>query len=463
MRFVSLDAALRRVLLFGLPAAVLVLPVLLLETDARACGGCFHPPPGENPSVVTDHRMILSISKQQSTLWDQIKYTGSPSSFAWVLPVSGTVEVGISADSVFGNLDALTATSILEPPKNCPRQPQSSSGGCSSVTDAQSSLAGGADRNSGVEVTKRDVVGPYETVQLKATDAGALEKWLSQNGFVVTPDVQPIVNQYVTEKFDFLALKLLPGKGVQDMRPVRVTTHGANAVLPLRMVSAGTGSMVGITLWVLGEGRYEPQNFPTFRIKDDELVWDWAQNRSNYMELRAQKTQAASARAWDLESSQSPNPQQFRSLFGSSSPSPIDYQADDKAGKSAEQVRSEDLTALFEGKTIETTRVTRLRADLAHAALSEDLVMLASADQGVLPNVRQATKESGQPMCFVYTEGRTSGMAPRDEAAQRMEGDERFGCTTSSRSRGGAWLGAAAAALALAIARARCRRAGKQC
>jgi len=32
-------------------------------------------------------------------------------------------------------------------------------------------------------------------------------------------------------------------------------------------------------------------------------VWDWAQSRSNYMELRAQKSQATSSRGWDLESS----------------------------------------------------------------------------------------------------------------------------------------------------------------
>src|SRR5689334_12692461 len=51
-----------------------------IEREASACGGCFTPP--ENPTVVTDHRMILTIAKEQSTLYDQIKYSGNPAAFA---------------------------------------------------------------------------------------------------------------------------------------------------------------------------------------------------------------------------------------------------------------------------------------------------------------------------------------------------------------------------------------------
>ena len=70
-------------------------------------------------------------------------------------------------------------------------------------------------------------------------------------------DIDPIIAAYVNEGFDFLALKLQPGQGVQAMRPVRVTTQGAGLTLPLRMVAAGTGATVGITLWVVADGRYE--------------------------------------------------------------------------------------------------------------------------------------------------------------------------------------------------------------
>ena len=78
------------------------------------------------------------------------------------------------------------------------------------------------------------------------------------------------------------------------------------------MVAAGTGPVVGISLWVVAEGRYEAQNFPSFFIATSELAWDWRQNKSNYLDLRATKTQAANGRAWELESSTVFQPEQLQ-------------------------------------------------------------------------------------------------------------------------------------------------------
>src|SRR5262249_48579403 len=76
------------------------------EKKASACGGCFHPP--TESTVVTDHRMAFSISPTQTILWDQIRYTGSPSEFAWVLPIHQGARVEISHDEWFAALDAST-------------------------------------------------------------------------------------------------------------------------------------------------------------------------------------------------------------------------------------------------------------------------------------------------------------------------------------------------------------------
>ena len=42
---------------------------------ASACGGCFHPPT-QTVTDITDERMLLSVSTTQSTLYDQIEYSG---------------------------------------------------------------------------------------------------------------------------------------------------------------------------------------------------------------------------------------------------------------------------------------------------------------------------------------------------------------------------------------------------
>lgn len=466
-----------------------------LEHDASACGGCFSPPPSptENPTVVTDHRMILSISQDQSTLYDQIKYSGNPAAFAWVLPIVGTVDVGLSADIVFRTLDGSTATSIVAPPLNCPAPPTCNNrggGGASFSEDAPGAISDAGAAPPPVTITKQEQVGPYSTVQLHSTDAGALEKWLSDNGFSIPADVQPVVDKYVGEHFDFLALKLLPGKNVTDMRPVRVTTKGAGSVLPLRMVAAGTGATVGISLWVVGEGRYEPQNFPSFVIPTADIGWDWAHSKSDYIDLRTAKAAAAAGRAWETESSTTLYRQQIESAIlrtyyggypgsgisptdpdgGTIDPEEASAQVDylpvtDAQGtvtKTAVQARQEDLATLFHAIPDATARVTRMRADLAHAALDADLVVTASKDQSVLSNVRQLTKEIGQPNCPVYSADGCNqvGTAPRDQAAARTDGGgESFSCAAGGGSSGGTlWLGAGLGYLALSIARARRRR-----
>src|ERR1019366_7538173 len=74
------------------------------QRPASACGGCFHPPT-QTVSDITDERMLLTVSATQTTLYDQIEYSGSPTSFAWVLPIHGSVTVGLSADVLFNSID----------------------------------------------------------------------------------------------------------------------------------------------------------------------------------------------------------------------------------------------------------------------------------------------------------------------------------------------------------------------
>jgi hypothetical protein len=389
-----------------LVAGVFLLACLTRTHDARACGGCFSPPVTQNPTVVTDHRMILSVSQQQTTLYDQIKYSGAPDSFAWVLPIAGVADVGLSADIVFGTLDALTHTTIVQPPTGCPPPPN-----CGNSFGAAADAS--AAPNDGVQVLKQEVVGPYETVQLASTNPTALADWLTGHGYDIPTDVQPVIDAYVAEGFDFLAMKLVPGASVQSMRPVRVTTPGASPSLPLRMVAAGTGQSVGITLWIIGEGRYEPQNFPSFRIQDSEIVWDFATQSSNYAQLRQIYEQQNQNRAWEMESSIGLYPPQFTQIvdYGGyvypyyNYDAGTDYQPTttaDGGTESPSQVRDADLATLFAGMNPADVRVTRIRTDMARAGLATDLVVQASSDQALLPNTRYPTKSINKPQCPTY-------------------------------------------------------------
>ncbi len=392
----------RQISTLSISALTAALAIVSHPGEAKACGGCFHNPT-DNPSVVTDHRMVLTIAQDQTTLYDQVQYQGDPKSFAWVLPIHGSVKVGLSADVVFSALDRATQTQVRQPVLNCPARPVCPNDTLDKAPSAGSlSDASTNSPDSGVTVISEQVVGPYETVQLSANDPAALEMWLTKNGFVVPADVQPIVAAYQKEGFDFLAMKLLPGQGIQSMRPVRITTPGASIMLPLRMVSAGTGAKVGITLWVIADGRYEPANFPEFIIKDEELIWDWQTKMSNYRTVRAEKEAASKNQAWELESSmtlgqfQIQNPIRFRL-------DPMqDYQpVTGPNPETAQQVRDEDIATLFHGQS-QAPRVTRLRADLSHASLAQDLSLTASQDQTAISNMRNVARDVNRPPCPTF-------------------------------------------------------------
>jgi hypothetical protein len=417
------------------------------QRQASACGGCFQPPK-QTVSDITDERMLLSVSATQSTLFDQIKYSGSPSSFAWVLPIHGTVTVGLSADVLFNSVDAVTQTTINQPVANCPVPNCPANRGASGDAGAAAGFAEGPT----VTVLAQANVGPYATVQLHSTDSSALVTWLTQNGYNIPAAVQPVLDAYVAEGSDFLAMKLLPNTGVQAMRPVRVTTPGAGLTLPLRMASIGTGAVTGITIWVVADGRYEPQNFPFFHIDDRELVWDWSTNSSNYTTLRVQKESALHNGGWEIESSITLNQQIIKNVIlaggayyrngglgpGFVSNASQDYlpigSADagaDGGYESADQVRDDDIATLFAGLTGPVARVTRIRADIAQAAMTNDFVLQASADQSELTNIRTVT-QSVNLTCPIYSGCNVIGTGTLAQAQASVDAG-----ATSSSSGGG--------------------------
>lgn len=251
---------------------------LALSSDAHACGGCVVPP--ETNTIVNAHRMALSISPKQTVLWDQIQYKGDPESWGWLLPVKAGAIVELSTDAWFETLDAATTTNVSAPFVNC----GGSGVGCGAMSDG-TSLAGDFEGN-GVQVLHRGTVGPFSTVTLSTKTPGVLDDWLTQAGFNIPADSAPVIDAYIKEGFDFIALKLIPGKNIDEMKPVRVVQPGAVPTLPLRMVSVGTGANVAITLYVISEGRWEADNFPNTQIPIDLLSWDFATSSSNYSELR---------------------------------------------------------------------------------------------------------------------------------------------------------------------------------
>lgn len=393
-------------------ALLLAIPVTALAlTDARdaaACGGCFVPP--DENTLVTGHRMLLSVSQTETTLWDQITYSGDPSSFAWILPTKGLVEIGLSSDALFAFVGQATAVTVAPPPLNCPGPPD----GCY-FGDAEGGFGSGAGTggasDGGVTVVAQSTVGPYETVQLKSTDPAALKAWLTSHNYSVPADVQPIIDAYVADNFDFLALKLVPGKGLDAMRPVRVTSPGASPTLPLRMVAAGTGAVTPITLWVLGEGRYETANFQNFTIDPGSVLWNWNTSSSTYTNLKQAAFTSSGGLGWLTEATRPTSSFELTdNLIQVAQVNPQASGYGDAMGVGAVEEATADADKLLGNINPTALWITRLHAQLPRAALGQDLEVGASMTQTPVSNFIQTVVGIGTPPpCPVYECGGSSG------------------------------------------------------
>lgn len=433
--------------------------------DAAACGGCFISQT-EQGTQVTGHRMLLSLSQSGTTLWDQIKYAGNPKDFGWILPINGgsgfnlDTDFDVSSDALFSTLEQLTDVTVTSPFISC-TPPTCNTGGATGGFD--NGGAGGSG-DPGVVVVGEKVAGPFQIVHLKATDPSALTSWLSTNNYVVPADVKPVVDAYVAEGFDFVAMKLANTDTLSAMRPVRVKLPGASPVLPLRMVAAGTGALTSITLWVVGEGRYEPTNFPTFEINQQDIVWNWDTSSSNYKDLKQAGYDASNGKAWLVEAAEPAST--FSIQFPLEDVVNFDVansgygDAADMYAKAHDQLYA-DLGALFGSIPEASMWLMRFHGELPRSALASDLALGASMNQASVTRYFQASKATGtEPSCPPPPEC----PPPPDSNPGTWDGyygstsTGGGGCAMGGDSSSSAALSGLALSAALALARRRRRR-----
>ena len=357
----------RATVILLLAGATSALILVASARPAHACGGCFAPP--SEVTTVDSHRMVISLGLEETILWDQIVYSGSPEDFVWVLPVpSEQVSIELADAEFFTALDRGTAPQItpLSPP---PRRFCPSGGiGCgASVSDS-----GDAQPDpDGVTVFDESVVGPYETVTIGAEDPEALYNWLTSNGYDVPAATLPAIEHYVEQQSVFVVLRLAPGENVNAMEPVRVRYPGYMATFPLEMVVVGAKGLLSLSLWVIAEQRYEARNYGTISIDVDDLAWDWATNTSNYAEVFDDTVEQGGSRAWVVE---------YADMFDTIA-RPFDA--------------SDDWTAAV--ASIPNAYITRLRTRVLVDHIDQDLELSPSADSSNVSNLLIAPNDVNRP------------------------------------------------------------------
>jgi hypothetical protein len=234
--------------------------LLILAPPTLACGGLFC----QNvPVDQAAERIIFTVDPGKISAYVQINYTGNAPDFAWVVPVPSVPEVDVAEMSSFRELQTATDPVFMLPPI-----PDCMMDGAMAMPVAEA-----VESEGDVTVFASGEAGPYayDVVGTETGNARALIDWLNENKYRITPEMEPLVFVYVEEGMVFLAMKLQPDQGVQDIQPVKMTYQSERPMIPIRLTAVAANPNMGIYTWIFGRAQAEAQNYARLQISDDEL------------------------------------------------------------------------------------------------------------------------------------------------------------------------------------------------
>ena len=202
--------------------ALMAIVVAATPSLVYACGGFFGP--GDLTVDLGAFRVVFGVTADhQVTEVVDVKYHGAAANFSWIMPLPAVPTVDVAQQRTLDILAYDTQPTVTYPVDYCSQM--------NLIPDNEGRGGGGGGLGS---------VGPYDYAIIKNDKPDALVAWLRSNGFTVKATDIPMIVQYVKEGNTFVAMKLKPGEGVQDIQPVVFRYQSSNITIPVRMGAAAS-------------------------------------------------------------------------------------------------------------------------------------------------------------------------------------------------------------------------------
>lgn len=273
---------------------------------AEACGGLFCNQ--SQPVNQSAERIIFSKNDDNTvTAVVQIMYEGPSERFAWVLPVPGAPEVGVSSNLALTRLQQATNPIYR---LNVTVEGECDSdfrGGGFGSADSATAADGGdpeASPAGGVDVVDSGSVGPYDytTISVRPGSTNpeqeALE-WLDTNGYDIGALAPDLIRDYLEDGMNLLAVKLQKSTDAGDIRPIRLTYDSELPMIPIKLTAVAANDDMGVLVWVLGEDRAIPSNYKALEL--NEAAINWLNPTSNYNDVVSQAADEAQGQGFVTE------------------------------------------------------------------------------------------------------------------------------------------------------------------
>jgi hypothetical protein len=252
----------------GLIAAPLIAVLFLLSMPAAPvlADGCLFPDSVYRDLYESAQKAVILYGNSTEHLILSVSFEGDAEDFAWVIPLPAKPEIAVTDAELFWELSDFTATEIP--------------GGKGGVGCAFGGMSPGD--HEGVDVIEEQVVGPYATATLSATNATALADWLNANGYVFPEEGEEIISEYIEREWYFVATRINAMVDVDlfgyeeepEEEPTAALAEGAiepivlsfasdEIVYPLRITSLSATSPE-VLLYVLADHVMVPEQYPLY-------------------------------------------------------------------------------------------------------------------------------------------------------------------------------------------------------
>lgn len=225
----------------------------LSASTAYACGcGIYVPRDGD--ANVAQERGLVRWDGQREEIVMSLGVLGSSREAAIILPIPARGDVTLADAKLFDELDELTKPLVREETEWVLNF------GLGGSMAAPEGVGAGAPP---VSVLSRQNIGPFDVANLTATDSGALQNWLEENGFQLDPGVVALMQPYVEENWTFVAVRLRPDRASQELSgnlaPLRIAFDTDKLVYPMR-ASANADTSQSLFLYILADHRIDKAN-----------------------------------------------------------------------------------------------------------------------------------------------------------------------------------------------------------
>jgi hypothetical protein len=98
--------------------------------------------------------------------------------------------------------------------------------------------------------------------------------------------MEPLIHVYNEEGMPFLAMKLQPDSGVQDIQPIVMTYESEMPMIPIRLTAVAAQPNMNILTWIFADEQAIPANYAHVTIQDNDIrgsQFNFSGN--NYMQL----------------------------------------------------------------------------------------------------------------------------------------------------------------------------------